>query len=614
MDFGTGRDRQDRSSPELAGTPLYLAPEVLCEGKVPSVSSDIYSLGVLLFYLLTRSYPVRAQGLRALRLAHERRESWDVRSVRPDVPRRLARLIARAIDPVAERRHQSASLLAAELESLSRPPTRLRLAWAAGAAAAIVPLVWLGGEIRARQSERPRVQNAALAVANTFSPAESPVIAVLPLKNLSTEPDSDIFADGLTGEIIRNLAVIRGLEVRSQTSSFAFRDRPRNLREVGDQLGAALVVEGSVLRSGNRLRINAQLVQVAGDVPLWADRFDREFKDIFAIQDEISRAIVNKLRLTLGRGQRRYDTNPEAYEQYLKARALLDRRSEPWKAAALFEQVTAGDPGFAPAYAGLASANAVIAMSPYRGTQGATIPFGDTQRIVMAAAARAVELDPLLAEAHAAMGWVSARSFDWDNADRSFRRAIELDDTLSHVYVNYVESTLHPLERHADAERLLRAALGKDPLSLDVQRELARVLMYRGRYEDAIDGFERVRAADPEFPIHHFGRALMLAGRLPEAIALLETAPGYAPWLGYAYVKAGRRAEAEKLATVHRRFPFRAANIHAALGDTDRAFEALDQMFSTEPQRLAQLLAAPEMGVLHGDPRLTALRKKLRLP
>ena len=143
------------------------------------------------------------------------------------------------------------------------------------------------------------------------SPAERPVIAVLRLKNLSAESDSDYLIDGLTDEIIRNLAVIEGLEVRSRTSSFAFKDKPRNLRDIGEQLGVNLIVEGSIMRSGSRLQINAQLVQVAGDVPLWAERFDRELNDIFAIQDEISRAIVNKLALTLGNSQRRYETNLE---------------------------------------------------------------------------------------------------------------------------------------------------------------------------------------------------------------------------------------------------------------------------------------------------------------
>ena len=139
---------------------------------------------------------------------------------------------------------------------------------------------------------------------------------MLPLQNLSAEPDSDYFADGLTDEIIRNLAVIKGMEVRSRTSSFAFKDKPRDLRDIGQQLGVNLVVEGSIMRSGSKLRINAQLISIAGDVPLWAEQFDRELKDVFAIQDEISRAIVNKLRLTLGRGQRRYETNLEAYELY----------------------------------------------------------------------------------------------------------------------------------------------------------------------------------------------------------------------------------------------------------------------------------------------------------
>ena len=138
------------------------------------------------------------------------------------------------------------------------------------------------------------------------------MIAVVPFSNLSVEPESEYFVDGLTDEIIRNLAVIDGLEVRSRTSSFTFKNKPRNTREVGAALQASLVLEGSVLRQGDKLRINAQLVRVADDVPLWSGRFDRELKDVFAIQDEISRSIVNELRLKLGRGQRRYSTTIEA--------------------------------------------------------------------------------------------------------------------------------------------------------------------------------------------------------------------------------------------------------------------------------------------------------------
>ena len=162
--------------------------------------------------------------------------------------------------------------------------------------------------------------------------------------------------DGLTDEIIRNLSVIDGLEVRSETSSFTFKNKPRNTQEVGTALHAGLIVEGSVLREGHRVRINARLVRVADDVPLWSGHFDRQLEDVFAIQDEISRSIVNELRLKLGRGQRRYTTDIQTYDLFLKARVLQARRAENGRLAIeLFDQVVKKDPGFAPAYAGIAS-------------------------------------------------------------------------------------------------------------------------------------------------------------------------------------------------------------------------------------------------------------------
>ena len=185
-------------------------------------------------------------------------------------------------------------------------------------------------------------------------------IAVLPLINLSQDASNDYFTDGLTSEIIRNLSILDGLAVRSQTSSFAFKGKPRNVGEVGKQLAADYILEGSVLRSGQQLRINAQLVRVRDDFPVWSGRYDREVTDVFAIQDEISRGIVNSLRVKLGRGRRRYETSVEAYDFYLRARAFemqpalrgIERSLGP------FEQAIANDPSFAPAYAGLAAAHA----------------------------------------------------------------------------------------------------------------------------------------------------------------------------------------------------------------------------------------------------------------
>ncbi len=193
-----------------------------------------------------------------------------------------------------------------------------------------------------------------------FQHRSAPVpIAVLPLINLSQDPANEYFTDGLTGEIIRNLSIIDGLAVRSQTSSFAYKSKLRNLRDAGRQLAADYILEGSVLRVGRRLRINAQLVRVRDDVSVWSGSYDRELADIFAIQDQISRGIVNSLRLKLGRGQRRYQTSPEAYDLYLRARARWVRSG--WSAlngtVGSFEAVIAQDPSFAPAYADLAAAH-----------------------------------------------------------------------------------------------------------------------------------------------------------------------------------------------------------------------------------------------------------------
>src|SRR5215471_17527714 len=224
-------------------------------------------------------------------------------------------------------------------------------------------------------------------------------IAVLPLLNLSQNPAEDYFADGLTSEIIRNLSIIDGLGVRSQTSSFAFKGKPRNLREVGHQLEADYVLEGAVVRAGQQLRINAQLIRVRDEFPLWSGRYDRELKDILAIQDEISRGIVNSLRLKLGRGRRRYETSVEAYDLYLRARALEVRGGlRAWnQSIGPFEEVIAKDPLFAPAYAGLATAHAARSGQP---------EFDRTQEIpkMRAAAEKANQVDPLFDEAHDALG------------------------------------------------------------------------------------------------------------------------------------------------------------------------------------------------------------------
>jgi adenylate cyclase len=443
-----------------------------------------------------------------------------------------------------------------------------------------------------------------------------PVIAVVPFKNLSAEPDSEYFVDGLTDEIIRNLSVIDGLEVRSRTSSFVYKDKPRNVAAIGQQLAASLIIEGSVLRTGQRLRVNAQLVRVADDTPLWSGRFDRELKDVFAIQDEISRSIVNELRLKLGRGQRRYNTNLEAYQLYLKARALVPLGpNDSREAIALFEQVIAKDSAFAPAYAGIADAWAVMSQS-YAG-----VPVEEAFAQMRPVAERALQLDPLLSEAHSAMGIVLARNREWPQSEQAFRRAIELNPNASFAYVSFVLSRLLPEGRLDEALALLRTARKLDPLSPTVQHLTAHVQVSAGQYEDAIKNARLVVNAYPHVGFARnnasqiLARALFHHGDRDEALRILEQlGVGSDNFRGYAYGIIGRRAEAEALAAVHEDFPARLALIFAGLGDKARVFQALETMAAERDPRAGAYLTYPELALISGDPRLPVLRRKLGFP
>jgi len=596
MDFGTGRELEGASDAGVAGTPLYLAPEVLAGGTATS-RSDVYSIGVVLYHLLTRSYPVEGRDLADLRRAHAARAEATLPSTARGIPARLRRVITRALDPNPERRFESADALAETLATLERAPTLLRRASYAAAAVAVMAvavILW---------SQREP------------APTAVPFIAVMPFENLSTEPDSDYFVDGLTAEVNRNLADIDGLQVLSQTSASWFKGKPRDLRAYQAQLGVNLILEGSVLRVDNRLRANFQLARVPDDVLIWSERFDSTVDDVFALQDEISNAIATELRLTLGRGQRPYQTNLPAYEAYLRARTVVSRRGteSAQQAARLFEQVIEMDPSFALAYAGLADAYAEMSW------QLTGLSLEEGLRGMRPAAEQALALDPELAEAHAAMGLTYAREREWDFATASFDWALELNPTLTQVRINYAQ-TLVTMGKLDEALTQLDVALTTDPLSPMVKRELAWAQFVDGRFEEAIASFRAALADDPGLPFTTQGlaRALTFAGRPEEAIDVWLHKPAsdgdWERWLAHAYVRAGRQADLDRLVDAHRNeLPYRQALLYSALGDVDRTFEALDRAVDSAPHRTAQMLVYPEMALLRGDPRLDALRERLNL-
>ena len=434
-------------------------------------------------------------------------------------------------------------------------------------------------------------------------------IAVLPLHNLSPDPANDYFADGLTGEIIRNLSIIEGLAVRSQTSSFAFKGKPQKVREAGRQLGADYILEGTVLRAGQHLRITAQLVRVRDDFPMWSDKYIRELIDIFAIQDEISRGIVNSLRLKLGRGRRRYETSTEAYDLYLRASALeidkgivgIDESIGP------FEQVVAKDPSFAPAYAGLAWAHAWRSGRPM-------FNAAEEMAKMRLAAEKAIQLDPLSAEAHAALGILHARQAQWEQSEKSFRRALELEPSRSLTRQHVAMYLLLPLGRVDEAVQQGRLASKSDPLASNVHAFTAYMLIAAHRFDEAAAPCARIAPSEKVLG-QCAGRIMLGQGRIQQAIQFFSTHPDPidpGALLGHALARAGRREEAEKLAAGTTN-PFTQALIFGGLGDRERTFEALDRMTVLGPVRIGRALSFPELDLIRGDPRVAVLRKKVGL-
>ena len=593
MDFGTGRDADDQAAFDLTGTPLYLAPEVF-RGEPATVRSDVYSLGVLLYRLVTGTYPVNGTTIGEVRHAHELSRRENLASVRRDLPAALVRVIERALDPDPSQRYQTAREMGAALQQVARPrlPARRTLV---SAALVCVTLAAAGWALWDRA-----------ATAETGSP---PRFAVLPFDNLGSAPADDAIGVGLAHEIQRNLARLEDLVLISFTSSSAFPGGGRQLQAVASQLKADLLLDGSVRRSDGVLRVHARLVRVADQTELWSETFDRPDTEVFAVMDDIAGAVVQRLRLRLNL-PRRHETRPELFYLFLQARASQARRREPdaLEAVRLFQQVVDQDPSYAPAWAGMASSLADAHRLRVTDQNRPADPR------MLAAAQKAIELDELLAPAQAAMGNVFADQRDWARAEAAFRKGLALNPSLTTIHTEYALTVLMPLNRNADALRLLADAVDRDPASLDVRRVLAHFQVNAGLYEDAIASSRWVLERDPTFPFASLwlGRALMLSGRPAEAVPIFS--PEQWAYLGYAYAVMGRRQEAEALAAAHPDDARGQLMVYCGLGDRARALDALERLAARNPWRAATWMHRPEMAVIHAEPRFIAVKRQLGLP
>jgi TolB-like protein/DNA-binding winged helix-turn-helix (wHTH) protein/tetratricopeptide (TPR) repeat protein len=455
-------------------------------------------------------------------------------------------------------------------------------------------------------------------------------IAVLPLENLSGDAGQDYFADGVTDQLITDLAQISALRVISRTSAMAYKGARKPLPEIARELHVDAVVEGTVLRSGQQVRITAQLIQASADSHLWADSYEGNLRDTLLLQKKVAQAIADRIRIELTPGEKAglrtlKVVDPQAYEDYLKGRYFWNKRTGDGlrKAIDYFNEAIAKDPNYAPAYSGLADSFALAGDWQY-----AVMTTKEALPKAKAAAMKALELDNTLSEAHTSLAFC-LEGFDWDSetAESEFRRAIELSPgyaTAHHWYAWH----LALIGRKSDALSEMRKAQNLDPLSLIINADLAELLLIEGSPDEAIDQSRRTIEMDSSFALAHnqLGQAYLEEHKFPEAISELQKAvqlSGGSPTcianLARAFAESAKRTEAAALlnelkARSSRGYPYAAelASVYTALGDKDDAMASLEKGY--EERFNPGVLLRPAFDPLRSDPVFQDFERRIGLP
>jgi len=597
LDFGlaklTGRTGLTKTGMTI-GTVAYMSPEQT-RGDEITPKTDIWSLGVVLYEMLTGRLPFKGDYDQAVIYSILNERPRSTRDLRSDIPFELDGVVAKAMAKDSSERYERASDLLSDLESIKR-----------------------------RIESGPDKEDPAVV-------KPIPSIAVLPFVNMSPEPENEYFGDGLAEELINALTQLKGLHVAARTSAFTFRGRETDIREIGRKLDVSTVLEGSVRKAGDRLRITAQLINIADGYHLWSKRYDREMDDIFAIQDEITGAIVEQLRVELiGQEKetivKRYTEDLEAYELYLKGVYYWNKLTQDGfeRSIECYEKAIEKDPHYALAYAALADGHW---LSSFWGS----LPPHRTYPKAREAAEKAIEMDDTLGQAHASLACVHTfYDWDWESAEREFERAIQLASDSPNTRI-YYSLYLNLRRRHDEAIIEARRGRELDPLSGFCNTHFAHRLWQARRLDEAIEEFKKWLLVEPNdwFAHHHLSSLYLEKSMIKEGIEEIDKSvelSGGVPLnvanAAMTHYRFGNREVADRLfADLKQRAgneyvqPMCFVYIHLARGETDRAFEWLKKAHEERDSFLPWHRVSPmDFMKFPSDPRVDELLDRLGLP